>query len=306
MINRGVLIDVRDPEGFTMLALAAIHGHTSLVRFLLGQGACQDIRSYGSHSPLCLGPFHRHDEIVSLHFTDLKANWAESLWEQAEDAVWLAVAAGQTSIIKILVEHHHAPVNSVYRWEHGMTPQLRAAADGRADMVRFLPQFGDDVEVLSSLSSHPSYFCRAITEAVVTKHDEAIQILVEASWPIIRTRALSVAVKQSNLPIAELLLNNGTHPEFRPEDILEAGYDEDGSEWSQPLLLAVTKLDPDMVSLLLNKGTDPNAWCSEVPEGMCSVYLCDRSWRRDTSRLCSVCWSTAQILIRQSTSLGKS
>lgn len=69
-----------------------------------------------------------------------------------------------------------------------------------------------------------------------------------------------------------MLLDNGTRPEFRQEDIPEAGYDEDGSECAQPLLLAVTKLDLDMVSLLLNKGADPNVWCSEVPEGLCSDF----------------------------------
>lgn len=152
MINRGVLIDVRDPEGFALLALAASHGHTSRVRFLLGQEACQDIRSHGSHSPLCLGTFHGHDGIVSLRVTDLNANWAERLREQAEDAVWLAVVAGQTSIIKILFEHHHhSPVNFVYRWGHWMTPLVRVAADGKAEMVRFLLQLGAEVEVLSSL-----------------------------------------------------------------------------------------------------------------------------------------------------------
>lgn len=84
------------------------------------------------------------------------------------------------------------------------------------------------------------------------------------SCPIIRTRALSAAVKQSNAQIAELLLDNGTDPGFRQEDIPEPGYDEDGSEWAQLLLLAVAKQDLEMVKLLLNQGADANVWCSEL------------------------------------------
>ena len=97
------------------------------------------------------------------------------------------------------------------------------------------------------------------------KQDEAVQILVELSCPITRTRALSAAVKQSNLDIAELLLNNGTRPKFSQEDNPETGHDEDENGWAQPLLLAVTKLDLDMGILLLIKGADPNLWCSEAP-----------------------------------------
>lgn len=76
-----------------------------------------------------------------------------------------------------------------------MTPLVTPVADGRADMVRFLLQLGAEAEVLSSLSSDPSYFCSSLTEAVEGKYDEVIQILVEGSCPIIRTGALSAAVK---------------------------------------------------------------------------------------------------------------
>lgn len=52
MIRRGVDPNLGDPDGFTLLALAAIHGHTSLAHFVLSQGARQDFRSHGSHPPL--------------------------------------------------------------------------------------------------------------------------------------------------------------------------------------------------------------------------------------------------------------
>lgn len=49
MIGRGVNVNLRDGDGFTLLAFASIYGHTSLARFLLSQGARQRFHSHMSH-----------------------------------------------------------------------------------------------------------------------------------------------------------------------------------------------------------------------------------------------------------------
>ncbi|KAJ5875217.1 uncharacterized protein N7473_012564 [Penicillium subrubescens] len=152
MIGRGVNVNLRDGDGFTLLAFASIYGHTSLARFLLSQGARQRFSSHMSHYPLRLAVYHGYEDLVDLLVENLKQGWADGFLEQIQDAVCGAVVAGQTSMVRYLIEHHNAPVTFVMYYGHPMTPHMQAARDGRADMVRLLLQLGDEVDVGSSLS----------------------------------------------------------------------------------------------------------------------------------------------------------
>jgi hypothetical protein len=69
-----------------------------------------------------------------------------------------------------------------------------------------------------------------------------------------------------------MLLDKGTHPEFRQEDVPEPETFPDWSLWLQPLLLAVINRDLTMIKLLLNKGANASVWCSYQPEPSPSVF----------------------------------
>ncbi|CEJ62875.1 hypothetical protein PMG11_11360 [Penicillium brasilianum] len=130
---------------FTLLALAAIHDHTSLVRFLLSQGARHNIRSHGSHCPMWRAAFHGDEEIVALLPVDVKKRWADGFIEQIQDGLWAAMIGGHQSGVQYLVERHDAAVNWYYGSSNIPTLILRAAKDGRADIVRVLLQLGAEV-----------------------------------------------------------------------------------------------------------------------------------------------------------------
>ncbi|KAJ5355037.1 uncharacterized protein N7496_012249 [Penicillium cataractarum] len=246
MFERGVNVDVRDREGFTVLALAAIHGHTSLVRFLLSQGAHQSISSHGNHYPIWLAAFHGHEGIVALLVANAKERWADGFIEQIQDGLWAAMIG----------------VNWYYGSPNMPTLIFQVAIDGRADMVRLLLQLGADV---NSGSLPPAARIRKPLMAAVRQgHHEVAEILLKRT-PVIRTRALALCMTLGNHQMAGMLLNNDTFPEFHQEDIPEDGEDEDAEDWVQPLLLAVLEEGLDMVKMMLDKGANANLKCSNVP-----------------------------------------
>lgn len=72
MIDRGVIVNMSDPDGFTLLALATIHGHASLAKYLLEVGARQGIRSVLGHRPMWLAAFQGHADVVDMLVSEEK------------------------------------------------------------------------------------------------------------------------------------------------------------------------------------------------------------------------------------------
>lgn len=176
-------------------------------------------------------------------------------------------------MLRYLIEHHNAPVTLAgMMHNHWTTPLMQAARDGRVDMVRLLLQLGAEVDVGSSLSPMIGQFRSPLGEAVRENHQDHARILVGLSPPIVCTRELSRSIHQMNFAMAEMLLHHGTHPEFRQEGVPEPQAFLDGSQWLQPLLLAVINRDLNTVKLLLNKGANPNVWCSYQPEDSFVVF----------------------------------
>lgn len=207
-----------------------------------------------------LAAFHGHEDIVALLVADVKERWADGFIEQIQDGLWAAMMGDHHSMIRYLVENHDAAVNWYYGSPDMPTLIMRAAKDGRADMVRLLLQLG--AEVNGDSLPPVARIRKPLMEAVRQGHYEVAEILVKRTPPIIRTRALALGVTHSNLQMAEMLLNKGTPAEFREEEISEYGEVDD---WVQPLLLAVIEEDLNMVKLLLDKGADANLKCSNVP-----------------------------------------
>jgi ankyrin repeat protein len=232
MTGRGVNVNLRDGDGFTLLAFACIYGHTSLARFLLSQGARQRFHSHMSHYPLRLAVYHGYEDIVDLLIEDLKQRWADGVLEQIEDAVCGAVVAGLTSMVRYLVEHHNAPVTFVLYHGYGRTPLMQAAGDVRADMVRLLLQLGVEVDAGSSLSPRQGLSpLSPLAEAGRGNHQDVAQTLVGLSPPIVRTRELATSVQEKNFPMAEMysimgpiLSSARTFPNQKPMQMKAYGY----------------------------------------------------------------------------------
>lgn len=64
-VDAGAPVDLTDPQGNTLLMLAAYHGHASLVRMLAERGAAVDRLNDRGQSPLAGAVFKGEDQVVA-------------------------------------------------------------------------------------------------------------------------------------------------------------------------------------------------------------------------------------------------
>ncbi|WP_313408338.1 ankyrin repeat domain-containing protein [Aeromicrobium sp.] len=63
-LEHGLPVDSQDPEGNSLLMLAAYHGHPDTVRALLERGAEVDLRNDRDQSPIAGALFKGEDDVV--------------------------------------------------------------------------------------------------------------------------------------------------------------------------------------------------------------------------------------------------
>ncbi|MCG2621494.1 ankyrin repeat domain-containing protein [Arthrobacter sp. I2-34] len=64
-LDHGLPVDVRDPEGNTLLMLAAYHGRGETVGMLLERGGDPDLRNNRDQSPIAGALFKGEDAVVA-------------------------------------------------------------------------------------------------------------------------------------------------------------------------------------------------------------------------------------------------
>ena len=102
------------PDGFPVVALAAVFGHLEVARYLAAQGA--DVNAIASNG-------------------------------SGYNALSGAVAGGQTEIVKWLLE---TGADANYRYGPGYSPLLTAAANGHLEIVKLLLAHGADLRAVSN------------------------------------------------------------------------------------------------------------------------------------------------------------
>lgn len=65
-LDHGLAVDVQDPDGNTLLMLAAYKGRAGTVSMLLARGANTDIRNGRDQTPLAGALFKGEDEVAAL------------------------------------------------------------------------------------------------------------------------------------------------------------------------------------------------------------------------------------------------
>lgn len=256
--------NTKNPEWFTLLALAAVHGHVFLVEYLLDIGARQSIRSFvGGLRPVELTAFQGHADIVEMLLSAPKGEEDEPGKEDMmKDALFAAVMAGQVPVVQLLFTHG-VQVNFFGHFGRLQgTPLLLAATNGMGELVSLLLAYGADPNLIPC----PRLTNAPLTAAVIQGPEHLIRILIHGTTRLQRTRALAFAIEQANRGMAEALLQGGAPPDFDPSEIpRNPGYGH--AEWVQPLHFAVQNDTPGLVELLLDSGGDINVRCDEYPSG---------------------------------------
>ncbi|KAL4733814.1 ankyrin repeat-containing domain protein [Aspergillus similis] len=268
LIERGCSVNMRNPEGLTLLSLAVIHGHVDFVRTLLGRGAGQDRRHAAVvHSPIQIAAFQGAKEVVELLLHHGPTT------QQIRDAIQCTLLEGHKDILPPLLAtgvgldfiFRNCRLPGVY------TPLVWAAEEGDAQLVQIL---------LSGGTADPNYWTGdgnaiPLVKAVLKKHEEVVRILVGPTSRLQRTRALALSMDYPDGRIAQILLENGALPDFEQDDqsTLTDNFDDSHSPMGDilmpPLMRAILRGHTNLVRLLVARGANINVeyrgWIGELP-----------------------------------------
>jgi len=147
---------------------AVQQGHIETVKVLLENGADVNARLTNGQTPLLIAAWADHAEIVAL----LLKNGADIGAKLNDGATALLAAAqnGHVDVVKILLQNG-ADVNA--RWSNGETPLFLSAKKGYVEIVKLLLAKGADVDARRSDGA------TALMKAVEYHHGEVATLLKE-------------------------------------------------------------------------------------------------------------------------------
>jgi len=227
LARAGVEPDVPDAVlGYTPLHLACVHGHATLVRFLLGEKKVRpDVRGLNGYTPLLEAAAHRQTAMVQLllsHDTKLFARAEKQGLSQGLDgltALHWAVAHNDLTLVGVLLQLG-APVNPVLLREPSSFRPHWWKAPGAAA--------AEDDEALAESRRHQRerYSLKAHKWTAVHSYRRGTPNFMHPLSPL--QVALCAATKSSSLnwELIKVLLAYGSSPNLVVLDWLVGGKEE--------------------------------------------------------------------------------
>ncbi|KAL3451395.1 ankyrin repeat-containing domain protein [Aspergillus insuetus] len=255
--EKGCDVDMVDPEGYSLLELAVLHGHMQLVKGLLRRSASQLLRPVSNNGcPIQIA--------VKLGRMDM----VRFLWEDGSFLLWSRQAELRSAFACAITARNMKAVHTLLGYGVGVNIRF---AQPRREFITPLQMAVemDDVElveVLLAAGACPRYTVSATGCALVraVKHhaERIASLVVHGSSCMQKTTALAFAAEQEEGEhIVRFLLAHGTHPDFDDLEYEEAhpfrGY-TDTRHFASPLARAVNAGHAHLVQLLVESGADLN------------------------------------------------
>jgi ankyrin repeat protein/L-ascorbate metabolism protein UlaG (beta-lactamase superfamily) len=229
-------------SGNTPLLLAAWHGHSDIIKFLLSKGADLSARNEREGTALHYAALYGHQEVLDL----LVAGGAaiEARDDGGFTPMTWACYAGHTDLVERLISLGADLEN---RSISGMTHLHAAAYGGQADVIELLVENGLTCNPGPDEPGNTPLF-----GALLREHSDAALALIQRGADIHAVRpdsstALHLAAGRGLGDVVILLAEKGADVNAK---------DSDGAT---PLLAASQTEQPETAELLLEKGADPNA-----------------------------------------------
>lgn len=165
-LAKGMDVETSDPNGTTLLMMAAREGHFTLSKMLLDRNARVRARNAYGDSAILLASLKGHLEIVKL----LHAYGAEldtPGWTPLHYCSW----EGRVAVCQYLLEEG-ARVDAASA--NGTTPLMMAARQGQSDTVKLLLAKGAKADLRNQAGA------TALTWALKTGHMETAELLRKA------------------------------------------------------------------------------------------------------------------------------
>jgi len=130
LLRRGMEVNTTDPNGTSLLMIAAWEGHVQMVDFLLAQGARVQRRNNVRETALMYAALKGHLEIVKkLHARGGEIN------HEGWSALHYCAAEGRLEVCQYLLDQK-ADIDAAS--PNGTTPLMMAARQGHFDVVKLL------------------------------------------------------------------------------------------------------------------------------------------------------------------------
>lgn len=194
----------KDERNDTPLHIAAVNGHTEVVRVLLESGVPVWIGDNEESSALDVASMRGHVDVVELLIASGANVGRHDL--NGMTALHFAAYNGRTEVAKILVDHG---ADLGYQTRNGSTPLHGAAYDGSIPVLRLLLEHGADVDVRNGALYTP-----ILSAAAGPAGRDAIELLLEHGADVHDRNnqgetALLMAARAGKRDVAELLLEHG-------------------------------------------------------------------------------------------------
>ena len=226
--QRGVNVDLREPDGSTALLYATHNEDLELVRQLIRRDAnVNAVNDYGV-SPLQEAASVGNAELIDIL---LKAGAdVESRNHEGQTALMAVARTGRADAARILIDAG-ADVNAAENWG-GQTALMWAAAQGQADMIRLLIEAGAD----------PNAQAPARDWVRLTSEPRIKEMFSGGFTPLI------YAARQGCAECVQALIDGGADP------------DKADPEGVTPLIAALLNAHFAAAAALVERGADVNKW----------------------------------------------
>ncbi len=258
LLGKGFDANATDPDGNTLLILAAREGQGDIARALVDAGAQVNQRNRFGETALMLAVFKGNKEIA-LYLLDKGAAIRQKGWTP----LLYAAFGGQVDMAQMLLARGADPNE---RSDNGTTPLMLAAKSGSVELVNLLLKAGanpllknadgktaadwgkeskntDAAQVVSRLFAAQDQAVEAAKSGQVDKLRQALAAGVSPNATDGEGNALLLLAAREGFPaVAELLLQKG------------AKVDAGNAKGETPLLVASYRGHDDMVKVLLKYG----------------------------------------------------
>lgn len=236
LLQDGIDVNAPEGDGATPLHWAAYGDDEELVALLMAAGARAAVRNDLGVTPLHLASANGNLAVA----TRLLAGGAKAgaATDAGVTALMEAARAGNADLVRVLLDHG-AQIDAAEH-DRQQTAMMWAVARRHANVVKVLLERGADVHARSRVRSVTVMLDQGPRRTVKTSKQDARQIEAGGST------ALLLAAQVGDAMSAALLLGAG------------ARVDEASADGRSPLVMAVFAGRPEVASVLLEKGADPN------------------------------------------------
>merc|ERR1712034_205128 len=160
-------INLRTKNGESAISIAAQHGFSNIVKFLISKGADKEHFTHEYHTPLSLAVSQNHFKVVEVLFED----WI-SPNSHEEPYLHLSPIFNVKSreIAQLLVDND-AVTNGIYN-NKNQSPLTVACQNGFLDVVQFFLDAGLDINHLDSDNKTPFFY------ALTNRHHDVANLLI--------------------------------------------------------------------------------------------------------------------------------